>query len=53
MTLASSWRFFTSVFWASVSSGLRCPSNRRYRSELMRFQPGHFVLTQLRFGPPE
>ena len=21
------------------------PSNRRYRSELMRFQPGHFVLT--------
>jgi hypothetical protein len=29
------------------------PSNNLCRSELMRFQPGHFALTQLRLGPPE
>ena len=29
MTLASSWRFLESVYWSSVSSGLRGPSNRR------------------------
>ena len=35
ITLASSWRFFASVFSASVASGLRGASNRRYRSTLM------------------
>ena len=29
MTLASSWRFLASVFWASVSAGLVGPSNMR------------------------
>jgi hypothetical protein len=36
-TRASSPRFFASVFWASVSSGLRGPSNNLCRSALMRF----------------
>ena len=52
-TLASSWRFLASVFWVSVSSGLRGASNNLCRSALMRFQSGHFVLTQLRLGPLE
>ena len=31
----------------------RGPSNILCRQALMRFQPGHFDLTQLRLGPPE
>jgi hypothetical protein len=45
VSLHNSWRVFASVIWASVSSGLRGPSDRRYRSELMGAQPGHFILT--------
>jgi hypothetical protein len=52
-TQESSSRFLASVFWASVSSGLREPSNILCRPALMRFHPGHLVLTQLRLGPLE
>jgi hypothetical protein len=53
IALVSSWRFFASVFWASVSSGLRGPSNILCRPALIYFQSKHFDLTQLRLGPLE
>ena len=50
---ASSSRFFFNALSPSVGSGFLLPSNRRWRSALSRFHPGHFTFVQFRLGPAD